>query len=246
MAEISNKAVIEQLEDLGLTAHEALIYLSVLKNGEAPAGVILDEVKLHREQVYRALKRLVDDGLITQFEKRKRSYYSAVDPSVLINKTKAKLAVAESLEPYLRELHSKKPQVITVTEGEEAIKLLNEDMIATIPEEGEYLILGGVGESWWQAASKYIELTRKQFEKKRIRARIIAYEGATYPKDTAYGELNISVKKLKRTYVLPASTAIYGDKVAIALLDPGNIAIITIENEKVANSFRQTFEALWK
>jgi len=246
MADFSNKAVTEQLQELGLTPHEARIYLSVLKQGEAPAGVILDEVKLHREQVYRALKRLVDDGLITQFEKRKRSYYSAIDPSVLINKTKAKLAVAESLEPYLRELHSKKPQVITVTEGEEAIKLLNEDMVATLPEDGEYLILGGIGQSWWEASSKYTEQFRKQFEKKRIRARIIAYEGAIYPKDTSYGELNISVKRLKRTYVLPASTAIYGNKVAIALLDPESIAIITIENEKVANSYRQTFEALWK
>jgi sugar-specific transcriptional regulator TrmB len=246
MSTLSNKSVIENLEELGLSPHEAQIYLSVLRHGESPAGVILDDVKLHREQVYRALKRLVDGGYITSFEKRKRSYFTAVDPKVITSKIKAKLAIAESLEPYLHTLGSSKPQVITVTEGEEAIKLLNEDMVTTIPEGGEYLVLGGVGQSWWDVSSKYTDIFSKQFEKKRIKARVIAYEGTKYPKDTSYGQINVSVKKIKRTYLFPASTAIYSNKVAIALLDPENIAVITIENEKIANSYRQTFEALWK
>lgn len=246
MTETSNNIVIGQLQELGLSYHEALIYISVLKQGESPAGVILDEVKLHREQVYRALKRLVDQGFLTQFIKRKRSYYSAVNPTVLTNKIKAKLALAESLEPFLQNLHSSQPQIIKVWEGEEAIKQLNEDMIATLPENGEYLVIGGLGQSWWQVADKYIDSSRKQFEKKHIKARIVAYEGASYPKDDAFGNVSVSVKRLKKTYVTPASTAIYGNKVAIALLDPDNIAIITIENEKIANSYRETFEALWK
>jgi sugar-specific transcriptional regulator TrmB len=246
MSNISNKSVIDNLQELGLSPHEAQIYLSVLRHGESPAGVILDDVKLHREQVYRALKRLVDEGYLTSFEKRKRSYFSAVDPKVITHKIKAKLATAEALEPYLQGLASFKPQVITVTEGEDAIRLLNEDMVATLPEDGEYLILGGVGQSWWDVSAKYIDIFRKQFEKKRIKARVIAYEGTKYPKDSSYGQINISVKKLKRTYLFPASTAIYGNKVAITLLDPENIAVITIENEKIANSYRQTFEALWR
>lgn len=246
MANLSNKIVTEQLQDLGLSAHEAQIYLSVLKNGESPAGVILDEVKLHREQVYRALKRLVDRGFITTFEKRKRSYYSALDPKVLVHQTTTKLSLAQSLQPYLKGLFSKKPQIITVTEGEEAVKLQLEDMVACLPQNGEYLVLGGVGQSYWEVASKYLEVYKVKFAKKNIKVRILAYEGIKYPKDSSFGSLNISAKKIKRTYVLPASTIVYGNKVAIDLLDPQNLAIITIENEKIANSYRQTFEALWK
>ncbi len=246
MSNFSNKSVIEQLQELGLSTHEAQIYLSVLRNGESPAGVILDEVRLHREQVYRALKRLVDEGYLTSFEKRKRSYFTAVDPVVLISRTKTKLAVAEGLEPYLKQLMSKKAQVITVSEGEEAIKLQLEDMLATIPDGGEYLVLGGIGQNYWKAAEKYIDLFSKRFQKRRIRVRVIAHEGVSYPLDSAFGEIKLSSKRIKRNYVMPASTAIYGDKVAIDLLDPDNVAIITIDNAKVANSYRQTFEALWK
>jgi sugar-specific transcriptional regulator TrmB len=242
----SNKDVTMQLEELGLSLHEAQIYLSVLSHGESPAGVILDDVKLHREQVYRALKRLVDQGYLTQFEKRKRSYFSAVDPSILVHQTTTKLSIAQSLQPYLKELHSKKAQIITVAEGEEAIKLQLEDMLYTIEDGGEYLIIGGLGQNYWEAASKYLEIFKKQFAKKNIKARIIAYEGVTYPKDNSFGEFNVSIKRIRRTMVFPASTAIYGDKVAIDLLDPENLAIITIENPKIANSYRQTFESLWK
>lgn len=237
--------MIEQLEELGLSQHEALIYLSVLKHGESPAGVILDDVKLHREQVYRALKRLVDSGFLTSFEKRKRNYYFAIDPDVLVNQAKAKVAVAESLQPFLKELHQKKPQIIRVTEGEEAIRLQLEDIIETVGEGGEYLVLGGLGQGYYDAASKYINLFQKRLLKKGIKGRILAYEGSEYPKDASFGE-SVSVKRIKRPTDFPASTVIYGNKVGIDLLDPQNTAIITIENEKVAESFRQTFEVLWR
>ena len=245
MADLSNKAVIEQLEELGLSPHEALIYLSVLKHGESPAGVILDDVKLHREQVYRALKRLVDSGFLTQFEKRKRSYYSALDPAVLVNQTKAKVTVAQSLQPFLKELHQKKPQIITVTEGEEAVKLQLEDIVQTLRDGEEYLVLGGIGQDYYEAAKKYTQIFQKQFAKKNIKGRIMAYEDTVYPTDSPLGE-NVSVKKIRRPTDFPASTIIYGNKVGIDLLDPENVAIITIENEKVADSYRQTFEALWR
>lgn len=244
-SDLSNKAVIEQLEELGLSQHEALIYLSVLKHGESSAGIILDDVNLHREQVYRALKRLVDSGFLTSFEKRKRSYYSAIDPAVLVNQTKAKVAVAESLQPYLKELHQKKPQIIRVTEGEEAVKLQLEDIIETLGEGGEYLVLGGLGQQYYDSIGKYISLFEKKLNKKYIKGRILAYEGSVYPINTSFGE-HISVKKIKRPADFPTSTVIYGNKVGIDLLDPQNTAIITIENDKVAESFKQTFEALWK
>lgn len=244
MAEIGNSSVIEQLEKLGLSKHEALIYLSVLKHGEASAGVILDEVKLHREQVYRGLKRLTDQGLVTSYQKRKRSYYSPLDPQVFISQAKTKLTLAESLQSFLNKLYQSKPQVIKVWEGEESIKLQLEDMLQTIKPGGEYLIIGGVGEQFYNLSQKYGDYYSKRFLKKNIKGRIIIYEGSIYPKESPYGE-NLAVKTLKRPPSTPASTVIYGNKVVIGLLEEGNIANIVIENENIANSYRETFEALW-
>lgn len=245
MSRASHTDVIEELKELGFTQHGALIYIAVLKHGECSAGVVLDDVKLHREQVYRALKRLVDQGLLTQFEKRKRSYYSAVDPTLLVNRAKSKVSVAESLKPYLLNLHQKKPQIIKVTEGEEAIKLQFEDVYQTLKQNGEYLVLGGVGQPFYNLAGKYIETYQKKFTQKNIAGRVLVYGGSEYPKDFPFGE-SLSLKRIKRGADLPASTVIYANKVGIDILDPDNIAVITIENEKVSEAYRQTFEALWK
>jgi sugar-specific transcriptional regulator TrmB len=245
MSEISNSYVIERLEELGFTHHEALVYLATLKNGEASAGVILDEVKLHREQVYRALKKLVDDGLLTTYEKRKRSYYSAVDPEVILNQTKERVAIAESVEPYLKSLHQAKPQVIKVWEGEDSIKYPLEDILQTLKPGEEYLVLGAVGQEFYEAVRKYGDYYSKRFNKKDIKGRIIYFEGEGPQQTPGYGE-SVSVKRLKRPALSPVSTVIYGNKVALEWTKPGNSAVISIENEELAESYRQTFEALWK
>ncbi len=245
MNNFSNTRVIDDLVELGLSHHEAAIYLSVLKNGEASAGVILDDVKLHREQMYRALKRLVDQGYLTQFEKRKRSYYSAIDPSILVNRTKAKVETAQSLQPHLKELYQKKPQTIKVVKGEDAIKIHLEDILDTIKDNGEYLVMGGIGAQFYKFVEKYLESFQRKFKRKNLRARILVYQGSEHPEKGILGE-TFSVKNLNRPTDVPVSTVIYGDKVAIIVLDPNNVAVITIENEKIAESYRQNFEDLWK
>lgn len=245
MSSLHHVDVIENLQKLGLTRHEAIIYLSVLRREEASAGEVLRDVKLHREQVYRALKRLVDNGLLVQFEKRKRNYYSAIDPKVLVNQVRTKVALAESLQPYLEQLHQNKPQIIKVTEGEEGILLQFEDVYQTLETDGEYLVLGGIGQPFYDLLKDYAETYQKKFAKKNISGRVLVYEESRYPTKSLFGE-RLSFKKLQRPGASPTSTVIYRNKVGIDLIEPGNITVITIENKRVADSFRQTFEALWK
>ena len=145
MANLSNKDVILKLQELGLSSHEASIYLAVLSLGETSAGAIIDAVKLHREQIYRSLRKLVTDGFLTESQKNNVSFFSAIDPSVFVNRSKTNLSLAESLQPYLSSLKSTKQQIIQVWEGEEAIKKQLEDMVNTLNQDDEYLVLGGIG-----------------------------------------------------------------------------------------------------
>lgn len=245
MDKVSNKDVISQLQELGLPSHEALIYLAVLRRGETSAGAIINEVKLHREQVYRALRNLVSEGFLTESKKNSVSSFSAINPTIFVNRSKTKLALAESIQPYLSSIKSTKQQIIQVWEGEEVVKKQLGDMVNTLKENDEYLVLGGVGQLYYEASKKYLPLFSAEFKKKNIKGRIIAYKGYEYPTNAPFGE-NLSIKTLNRPLETPASTVIYDNKIGIDLLDPDNIAIITIENEKVANSYRQTFEALWR
>lgn len=248
MTQIQHSDVISQLQDLGFSAHEASIYMAILKNGEASAGVILDEVKLHREQVYRALKRLVDDGLLTHYIKRKRGYYSAVSPDILVKRMRAKTEIAESLQPYLNTLHLQRSQTIRINEGVDSFKMMFEDILSTLGEGSEYLVLGGSGEAFYEYTKDFYPRYAKKLRKKNISLRMVAYEGEDFGRQLEIQEL-LQVRILPSSYTVAAPTVIYGNKVAIEIFDydnSENLAVITIENEKVADHYRQTFETLWQ
>ena len=241
---MSHQSVIAHLSELGLSEHEAQVYIAILRQGEVSAGVVIAELKLHREQIYRALRRLATEGLISEFQKKGKSFFRAIEPDVFVKRSQTNLSIAEGLLPYLNQIQQKSAQYIHVTEGENALKIQLEDILGTLAEGGEYLVLGGVGDLFYEAAKRYLKVFESRFKTQKISGRILVYQGAHYPNSYPFGE-QLSIKELPRPFGIPASTIIYGNKVGIDLLDPENLAIITIENEKVADSYRKTFEVLW-
>ena len=247
MDTVSNESVLRQLEEIGLSQHEAEIYLEILHYGEASVGMILERVKLHREQAYRALKRLEEARLVRQFIKHKRAYFAANNPEVLINRVKSKVEVAESLQPLLKGMYQHYPHVVQVREGDESFEYLFEDILKTVGKGGEYLILGGVGNDFYSLEKirpmyhKFVNVYAKQ----GINLRMISFGGQDFT--TQYwAQKLLEVRELSGTYGTPVATVIYGDKVAMEVMDPENISIITIENKKIADAYRQQFETLWK
>lgn len=244
MANSNHQSVTTKLTDLGLTGHEATVYLVILTKGEASGGEILSETKLHREQVYRALKQLSDLGLLTSYTKRKRSYYTATDPKTLVQQTKTKLEIAESIQPYLRALHRQQPHVIQVWEGADALERHFEDVLQTVKRNGEYLVLLGPGREFYALAASLFRTYGKKYAKRGIKARIVAYEGDDFSGQLASGQPT-EVRYLPRSYAAPVGTVIFRDKVALEIVDQKNPSVITIENARLAEGYRQMFETLW-
>lgn len=247
MDQIENRDVIQQLELIGLTAHEASLYVEILRQGEASVGMLLEHIKLHREQAYRALKRLEDAGLVRQYEKRKRAYFAATDPDNLIQKVEEKVQIAKGLQPVLKNMHQRSPHVVRVREGVEGFAALFAEALSTLKKDAEYLILGGQGKGFesltevWPIYEKYV----KTFAKRNIALRMIAFEGQDFTNQFKAQPL-LEIRELPGQYLGPVATVIFGDKVALEVMDPDNISIVTIENKKIAESYKQQFEALWR
>jgi sugar-specific transcriptional regulator TrmB len=244
MSAYDNVRVTEHLADLGLSTHEAAIYLAVLEEREASAGQVLDKVSLHREQVYRGLKRLVGDNLLTTYVKRRRSYYAAVDPIILVRRLQAKISLAQSIMPYLQQQRLQKRQTIQVFEGADAVARLLEDIVVTVARKAEYLILGGAGDSFYESAKIVLPRYAKLFQDRYITARMIAYTDQVYTKEQELMP-GLQLRRINQPKSGPTSTVVYGDKVAIEVFDPHNLAVIIIQNKFIADSYRQTFAMLW-
>ena len=247
MNTLSNESVLRQLEEIGLTTHEAEIYLEILRFGEASVGMILEKVPLHREQAYRALKKLEEAELIRQFIKHKRAYFAATNPEILINRVKSKIEIAESLQPLLKGMYQHYPHVVQVRENVESFEYLFEDILKTVGKDGEYLILGGVGNAFYSLEKvrplyhKYVNI----YAKKNINLRMLSFGGQDFTTQF-WAQPLLEVKELPGSYGTPVATVIYGDKVALEVMDPENISIISIENKNIADAYRQQFESLWK
>ena len=58
------------LTSLGLSKNEAKVYLALLDLGSATAGKIAEKSKVHRTNVYDALERLIEKGVVTYIFKK--------------------------------------------------------------------------------------------------------------------------------------------------------------------------------
>ena len=243
MTKSGHNLVTDKLISLGFSQHEAEVYLSVVGNGEASAGVVLDELDLHREQVYRSLKRLTDRGLLNSYKKHKKQFYSPTDPDLLFQRAQEQVAVAKSVVPLINLMRTIKPQTIQVYEGIEGVKNNLEEILQVLDQGGEYLVMGGSGKNFYQVTDPFWKAIQKKYLQKKIKGRIIYYQDQPYsPAKDDEGPV-LTPDKSSGVGVV---TCIYGNRGSLQIIDPQNLAIITITNQRIADSYRHTFEILWR
>jgi len=80
------------LKDIGLTDTEIKIYLALLSLGATPAGRIVEQTGVYRKNLYDALNKLVEKGLVSYVIEHKKKFFQAKNP--------------ENLEKYLDEKKS--------------------------------------------------------------------------------------------------------------------------------------------
>jgi len=109
-----------------------------------------------------------------------------------------------------------------------------------IIETSKNFIEFGVEEKFGDDLPLYTEHWANQRIKKNIQAKIICTKGFPAPK----WKMN-KIKFVPKEYQSPATTLIYGNKVAIFIQEEP-ILIILIESKKLTQSYTSYFNLLWK
>ena len=94
----------EELQKLGLTKHEAEVYLASLRLGRASASQIAEQVKIKRPTVYLALDNLIKRGLMLETFSGKKRLFEAEKPQKLEKLTKQMKERATKAEALLENL----------------------------------------------------------------------------------------------------------------------------------------------
>src|SRR3989344_858981 len=230
------------LEHIGLTRNEANVYVELLKTGTAIAKDLTKIMNMHRTSVYGCLQRLEKKGLVSTSIQNKKTYFEDVDPGKLLSLLKEREARLRNVLPELRRLKDTKfytPHEVQYFKGKQGLKSIFDDILN---EKKDY-----VG---WGPERKIESLLKHYFmhyisarKRKKIHGKLIYFENSRGMDYTSSPLLEI--KYLKTIFYSPTAHRVYGDKVAIILLEDDPLCIL-IKNRKIADSYRKQFNILWK
>jgi len=236
----------EVLEKFGLTKTEAKVYVALIRLGSTSAGPLIKKTQLHRATVYDVLERLIEKGLVNFVMKNDKKHYEASPPERFLDmvneeskSAEEKKKIATRLVKILNNIEVPKEQksIAHIYLGNEGLKALMNDII----NEGKDFVVFGAEGRFEDTLKYYTKQWARMRIKKNIRAKMIYTEGTR----AAEWKMN-EIRFVPKEYSSPASTLIYGDKVAITLNQEEPVVTILIESEKVAKGYKNYFKLLWK
>lgn len=232
------------LEHLGLTAHEATVYLRLLQEGPATIGRLAQSTGLFRPTLYRLLPRLEQCGLVSLVPHGKQHHYAAEDPSKLENLVDDTLEDLRSLLPKLSDqFHSlRKRPVIRFYEGKSGVLAVLDDVVRSLKRGDVYYRYTSAKD--YETMLRYLPKEYRSLrDAKQLQRFVIAGAGIRQPKP----KLNRSYKTVPRSassFDYDVNQVIYGNKVAY--IDYSSLSALIIESSAIADLQRQVFLLLYR
>ena len=246
----------KELATLGLSEKEAMVYLAAIQLGPSPVQRISQRAKVNSATTYVIIESLVEMGLMSKYDKGKKTFFVAEKPERLIDyfETKEKdlhekLGRIKEMVPQLDSLYndlSDKPRV-KYYEGVEGLKAVQNDFYDSLgKEEAIYTFL-----PFDEAASSVLNDRLKAVRKKRIGKKIkskMIYTSKNGKQEAYEKEAKKQLTELMyvnyEKYPFKGGMNIYGNK--IFMIDYlGKLGGIVIENKTLAELFRYIFEMIW-
>jgi sugar-specific transcriptional regulator TrmB len=238
------------LIESGLSNREADTYFELLAVEEALASEISEKTKESRTNTYDTLNSLIKKGLVSYVIKSNKKYFIATNPGKLLDWLDLKKDKLESdrnkikeLLPDLKKLRLPKEKKIEVEvyEGIEGLRTVyGETVEESRRTKKEFLIFGAIAGKVRELDPIYHKKHYVERKKYRIKARYIFIEGEAHP-IAPYSQY----KYLPKIYENFAATTVQGNQVAFWLLTKPEIVIL-IKSKKLADTYRNNFEVLWK
>lgn len=242
----------ELLQEIGLSPNEAKIYETLLNIGVAGVGDIATKANIHRRNVYDALQRLVQKGLVFTTFQKNENRYSAVDPNKLMELVREKEIHLANAIPDLQKLYQNEPphNAAYIYKGIEGYKNYRRDLLRVAKE---CYFLGAKG--LWLSA-QIDDQFRKRFvfpaQKEGMFKQKVLFD-PRIPKQLPQAMKDVqknSYKVLPDKYATPGVVDIFGDyvvtftSVGIGQLDD-DVTLFVMRNQELANSYRTWFNFIW-
>lgn len=233
--------VIQILQEIGLSNTESKVYIALLELGSALAGEITKKSEVNRTNVYDALERLIEKGLVTYVISANRKVFEPVNPERLQEILKER---EEKLNSAMQELDlkfktSKVKEEATIFKGKNGIKSIFEDVL----KEKKDLFVYGAESKFADMFSAYQKHWNDKRAKLGIKVKMIYNEKVKQRKIREKLKL-LEMKFLPNQYDFPSTIVIYGDKVVTIVWSELPFGFM-VKSKDAVKSNVNFFEILW-
>lgn len=240
------EAIQEQaLQAAGLTKNESKVYLALLKLNTATASEITKSSRVHRVNVYDALERLREKGLISSIMRSNKRIYEAASPEQLLKLLKEKEEIVQGALPSLRQEFTLKrdQQLVHFFIGPEGVM---QAYYMMLKQQKTIYAIGGSGFN-----RKYLKHRHVMFNKDRIaqgvHGKVLYYEFTRKDKNSGWSSDELmEIKYIPDEFQTPGMVDICGDVVVNLLPTADTLMAIVIENRLIADTYREFFRFMWQ
>lgn len=238
------------LEEIGLSKQESIVYLSALKLGNAKASIIAQKSNLKRGAVYYILKLLKEKGFVSETIKSGVQYYSAVSPERILDiieeeKERKKQAISEVINDLkdIQESSIEKP-LIEIYEGYEGFKSIFSKLLEKPKQEFKCFLSADI----LDYLPHFHEQFRKRRSEKGIKIKTITEKTPTMDEikkldKKELRETKYNGKILNNTNILHY---VLNDSIVVIKANKKEQLAIYIEEKNLAELYNNIFEEIWK
>ena len=240
------------LEALGLSEKEAKVYLASLELGEAAPAEIAKHAGINRATTYVIAEKLVKDGLMSQLEKDKKTYFMAENPEQLLRLLRKQEQDIKNKEQefqkYLPELKTifdtagERPKV-RFFEGKEGLRAIQEDFFKSKDRKIEEVYSSDDLHNVFSGDDLQELFKARKAKKFKSRALYVRKDGKL-PKPPLPEITEMRMVPADK-FPIHSDILFYDDKVAMVSLK-GKLVGAIIENKAITDTLRSIFNLAWE
>ncbi|MDO8481159.1 MAG: helix-turn-helix domain-containing protein [Nanoarchaeota archaeon] len=232
------------LRELGLTANESEVYLTLLGLGSVSVNVIAEKSGLHRQAVYDALDRLLEKGFVSFVLSSNRKHFQAIRPERILDYLREKEERFRGVLPSLLSLAAapQEDTSVEVFKGKGVIRTLYNDIVKEARKAGGGICISGADERKFLEDDRIaLEQHLANLRRMRCKERVLIREGDAHQLKGPQTEYRVMGKES----FSPAPIFAYGSTLAFFVFGKPNYAVI-VRNKELAQAYKKQFNLLWK
>lgn len=243
----------KDLEKIGLTEKEALVYLASLELGESSVQDIATKANVNRATCYVIIEQLQEKEVMEEVANGKKRLFKAAGPYALKNvirhqndEIKKKKQKLEQLLPRLKKVHNILPNraVVRYYEGKESLQSIREQFLESKSKQLHAFF------SEQDVYNVFDIADRKKYGARRRKAGI-KYQSINNPLPGAVvkGEQIDEFTKVRTVptdkFYFPCDITVFDDQTSISIMS-GQPSGILIESKSIADTFRSIFKLAYQ